>query len=84
MELALSDNNELIEPAHGGNGFCPLCGERLIPKRGPIRNAHWAHKGGKDCDPWYHETSWHRNWKENVDKKFREKIIEKNGTKHIS
>jgi hypothetical protein len=25
---------------------------------------HWAHQGGKNCDPWWeNETDWHRAWK---------------------
>jgi hypothetical protein len=26
---------------------------------------HWAHKGKRNCDPWWeNETAWHREWKE--------------------
>ena len=83
MELALSENNELIGAAHGVKGFCPLCGKPLIPRCGKIKIEHWAHKGGKDCDPWGEgETLWHRQWKTFVDKKFREVVIVKDGVKH--
>jgi hypothetical protein len=83
MELALSEDYELIEASHGVKGFCPLCKAQLIPRCGQIRDHHWAHKSGKECDPWWEgETHWHRQWKQQVDKKFREKVIEKAGEKH--
>ena len=32
------------------------CGPRIIH--------HWAHKGRRNCDPWWeNETDWHRTWK---------------------
>ena len=36
----------------------------MIAKCGPRIIHHWAHKGQRDCDPWWeNETEWHREWK---------------------
>ena len=42
-------------------GFCLRCGSELIAKCGEVRINHWAHKGTRNCDPWWeNETNWHR------------------------
>jgi len=83
MEFAISENNERIVATPGANAFCELCGETMIPKCGPIKIHHWAHKSKRNCDPWWEpETDWHRNWKNLVDANLREKVIVKNGVKH--
>ena len=84
MILALSDNDELLEPTSNIPGFCPICHSPLIPRLGQIRCHHWAHKSGKECDSWSEETDWHRSWKLCVDKKYRECVIEKNGKIHFA
>lgn len=42
--------------------LCPACGDPLVIKRGKIIAHHFAHKKGKQCDPYYaSKTSlWHR------------------------
>jgi len=83
MEFALSEDKKRIKAAKYTKGFCEICREPLIPKCGAIYKAHWSHKAGKDCDPWWEpESDWHRNWKNLVDENFREVVIEKNGEKH--
>ncbi|MDD5142859.1 competence protein CoiA family protein [Methanoregula sp.] len=83
MRWALSEDNELIEATTRGIvGYCPLCSAKVISRPGKIRNPHWAHKSGRDCDSWGEETPWHYQWKNEVDKKFHEKTVEKNGIKH--
>jgi len=83
MELAVSESKDRILASKGAIGFCSLCGERLIPKCGPIRMHHWSHKSRVDCDPWKEgESEWHREWKNNVLSEYREIPMEKNGEKH--
>ncbi|MHB8162747.1 MAG: competence protein CoiA [Methanoregula sp.] len=83
MEFALSDDKKRIKATKHTKGFCGICGELLIPKCGAVYKPHWAHKAGKDCDPWWEsETDWHRSWKNLVSEDFREVTIEKEGIKH--
>ncbi len=44
--------------------MCTHCGAELIAKCGTVKIHHWAHKGIRNCDPWWeNETEWHRFWK---------------------
>src|SRR5215469_8979083 len=46
-------------------GKCPACGQPMVARCGEARVWHWAHKGHRDCDPWWeNETEWHRAWKD--------------------
>lgn len=86
MKFALIDNDK-IEAAKGAKGICPGCGSELIAKCGDIKLHHWAHKGNRNCDPWWeHETEWHRLWKNNFPKKWQEVILHdgQTGEKHIA
>lgn len=66
----------------GVAAWCPICGEKLIPKCGRIVTHHWSHRG-EDCDSWREpETEWHRYWKGLVPEDCAEVTIEKNGQKH--
>ena len=63
MQYAIVDD-ERREAVAGERGHCPICGAETIPKCGPRVVHHWAHKGRRDCDPWWeNETDWHREWK---------------------
>lgn len=63
MEYATVDG-ERSKPFVGGKGCCPMCGAEMIAKCGPRVLHHWAHKGKRNCDPWWeNETDWHRKWK---------------------
>ena len=65
MQIALV-NGERREPSKGLIGSCVGCGQEMIPKCGPIKIHHWAHKADCDCDHWWeNETEWHRAWKNN-------------------
>ena len=56
--------SERSEPFVGGKGLCPTCGDEMVAKCGPRLLHHWAHKGRRNCDPWWeNETDWHREWK---------------------
>ena len=58
----------------------------MIAKCGEIKVHHWAHKGSRDCDPWWeNETEWHRNWKNEFPVEWQEVIHRsKDGEKHIA
>ena len=63
MKFALV-NGQRQEPEPNRSGECPGCGSPMVARCGEVRVWHWAHKGRRDCDPWWEpETEWHRNWK---------------------
>lgn len=68
MKFALI-NGDKAEATKGAKGVCPSCGSELIAKCGEVKVDHWAHKGNRNCDPWWeNETDWHRSWKGNFPK----------------
>lgn len=80
-------NNTRSEATKGAKGICPICGSDVIAKCGDVKVHHWAHKGIRNCDPWWeNETEWHRSWKNNFDADWQEVILtdEKTGEKHIA
>lgn len=80
-------NNVRTEPAKGLKGTCPVCGSDVIAKCGDVKVHHWAHKGSRNCDPWWeNETEWHRAWKDNFDTNWQEIILldQITGEKHIA
>jgi len=85
MKFALI-NNEKSEATKGARGLCPVCGSELIAKCGELKINHWAHKGNRNCDPWWeNETAWHRSWKDKFPEEWQEVIqFDKNGEKHIA
>ena len=86
MKFALIDHIR-TEAAKGAKGICPNCGSELIAKCGDIKVNHWAHKGIRNCDPWWeNETEWHRQWKGNFPTEWQEIIFpdEKTSEKHIA
>jgi competence protein CoiA len=86
MKFALV-GGEKSEATKGLKGFCPSCGSELVAKCGETKVNHWAHKGNRNCDPWWeNETDWHRSWKNNFPKEWQERIHidEKSGEKHIA
>jgi competence protein CoiA len=65
MLYAVSRDNQRIIADKGVTGYCPSCGEKLLPKCGDIITHHWAHQSGTDCDSWSEpESEWHLAWKE--------------------
>ena len=84
MQYALV-NGEKREASRGLIGLCQGCDAPMIPKCGPIKIPHWAHKT-KQCDShWEAETSWHRAWKELFPANWREFLHrDPNGECHIA
>lgn len=79
-------NNQRTEATKGARGTCPSCGSELIANCGERKAHHWAHKGKRNCDPWWeNETQWHRSWKNHFPKEWQE-VIHKadDGEKHIA
>ncbi|WP_236979690.1 competence protein CoiA [Membranihabitans maritimus] len=74
------------EASKGAKGTCPSCGSELIAKCGEVIVNHWAHKGIRNCDPWWeNETEWHRKWKNNFPIEWQEIVqFSKTGEKHIA
>lgn len=79
-------NDEKVEATKGGKGICSSCGSELIAKCGEFKVNHWAHKGNRNCDPWWeNETEWHRSWKGCFPKEWQEVVhFDESGEKHIA
>jgi hypothetical protein len=75
------------EAIKGAQGICPGCGSGLVARCGTIKVNHWAHKGNRNCDPWWEpETEWHRSWKNNFPAEWQEIVLhdEHTNEKHIA
>lgn len=85
MQYALV-NGEKREASRGLIGVCQSCDQLMIPKCGPIKAPHWAHKSEARCDPWWEkETPWHRAWKELFPEGWREvRQHDATGERHIA
>jgi len=85
MKLALVGGKK-TKASKGERGICPSCGSELIAKCGEIKVNHWAHKGTRNCDPWWEsETEWHRSWKKHFPMEWQEEVHKAdNGEKHIA
>jgi len=66
--------------------FCPGCSQPMMAKCGTQRVWHWAHRGNRNCDPWWEpETMWHRSWKNHFPPGWQEVIRrDEAGEKHIA
>jgi len=85
MKFATIDGKD-TEATKGARGLCRYCGSELIAKCGEVKVNHWAHKGKRNCDPWWeNETEWHRSWKEKFSLDWQEVIqFDDSGEKHIA
>lgn len=56
--------------------FCPACKGEMIQKHGDIIAHHFAHRAGKECDPWYagKMSEWHRSM-QNFFRKSEQEIV---------
>lgn len=80
-------NGEKVEAFLGLVGECPGCNQTMVPHCGNIKIHHWAHKGKRNCDPWWeNETEWHRTWKDQFPKDWQEAphTDESTGEKHFA
>jgi competence protein CoiA len=79
-------HGERSEALPGTSAECPVCGDSVIAKCGDHKAWHWAHRGVRNCDPWWEpETEWHRDWKNRFPAHWQE-IIRKadTGEKHVA
>lgn len=86
MKFALVDNQK-VAAQKGLKGICPICQKPVIPKCGPYKIDHWAHKSNANCDKWWeNETDWHRKWKNLFPEEWQEVVAfdEITGEKHIA
>ena len=75
-----------VEAQPGLSATCPRCKSAMLPKCGELKAWHWAHRGVRNCDPWWEsETEWHRQWKDQFPADWQE-IIRRapDGEKHIA
>ncbi len=78
-------NGEKVEANPETIGACPLRERTVFSKCGEINVWHWAHHNDESCDSWYEpETEWHKNWKLVFGKDLCEKVITKDGVRHIA
>ena len=85
MKYAIVDGQR-HEAAPGLRASCPTCGAAVIGKCGEQRIWHWAHRGKRDCDPWWEsETEWHRAWKEEFPADWQEFVHRAlDGERHVA
>lgn len=85
MKFALI-NGKRTEATKGAKGVCRGCGSELVAKCGEVKVKHWAHKGRRNCDPWWeNESEWHRSWKGQFPDDWQEIIHhDDSGEKHIA
>lgn len=86
MFLALNDNNKLIHIDNynpHNNYYCPVCGNKVIGKRGDIRIHHFAHFNSECSDHWNYDMSeWHYDWQQQFPKENQEVVLSKGLKKH--
>jgi competence protein CoiA len=85
MKFAIVDGKK-EEATKGAKALCQVCGSVLIAKCGDFKVNHWAHKGKRNCDPWWeNETEWHRAWKNEFPVEWQEVVhYDESGEKHIA
>lgn len=64
MLLAYNFNKTIkIKPTPSAVGYCPGCGEQLIPCCGKVMIHHWKHKQKSECSFSNNEGEWHESIK---------------------
>ena len=64
---------------------CPVCGGKMIAKKGKIKRHHFAHRSLTNCDEWYgNKGDWHISMQDMFPRENQEVVIVKNGEKHIA
>jgi|GEM_PF-1087232 len=65
--------------------FCPICGEKMVLKKGDVREYHFAHPAKSKCtDNWHYEemSVWHLNWQNRFPAETQEVVKELDRKKH--
>ncbi len=63
MLLASPALGDRVAATPNAVGFCPSCRAKLVPKCGLVVSWHWSHQAHPECDSWWEESEWHRQWK---------------------
>ncbi len=87
MRFALNSNGQRIhinQARTGDQFFCPICGGKMIIKKGEINAHHFAHKAILQCeDGWHYDMSeWHFNWQKKFPVETQEIVKKHNGKTH--
>lgn len=87
MRVALDLNNHRVHIGQvyaNEEYFCPVCGERVIFKKGEIREHHFAHKADSHCvDSWHYEMGeWHSEWQDKFPAEMQEIVKKHDGKMH--
>lgn len=64
--------------------YCPICGEKLVLRKGDIRKHHFSHMSGSNCnDGWHYDMSeWHTEWQSKFPEETQEVVKKYNNQKH--
>ena len=64
--------------------YCPICGEKLVLKKGSIRKHHFSHMANSNCnDGWHYDMSeWHTEWQSKFPEETQEVVKKYNNQKH--
>ena len=82
-EYGIRTNIESADPS--GRYSCPMCGAKMIQKRGELYAHHFAHVSVANCDPWYSEKClWHREWQAQFPVDNQEVPITRRYRRHIA
>ncbi len=86
MYFAINDNKLRVyadEAEKDENYYCPVCGNKVLLKRGDINAAHFAHEKNECADRWNYDMSeWHIRMQELFPVENREVIVTYKGVKH--
>lgn len=86
MYFAIDDNKIRVyadEAEKDENYYCPVCGNKVVLKRGDINAAHFAHEKNECADRWNYDMSeWHIRMQELFPVENREVIVTYKGVKH--
>lgn len=68
---------DIVNAVSGERGVCPLCGARMVARKGEVRQPHWSHFGTRQCDDWYQPKGpWHLYWQNKFPKEWQEVVVE--------
>lgn len=75
--ISIDDVPKDIEARHAHSYSCPLCGARLVARKGEVMTHHFAHAAGESCDEWSSGmTPWHSGWQDAFDRRYQEAIFD--------
>lgn len=86
MEYAISKDRVRVhaeDAIKGEDYFCPVCGNKVIPRQGEFNAWHFAHQASSCSDAWHYDMSeWHKEWQDRFPEDNREVVISNDGETH--